>query len=353
MGTIVKRLRADGSAAYTAQIRIQEEGRAVHSESATFDKRPIAQAWMRRREADLQEARAHGESLGLGLRSKTVGDLIGWYRNEATKHAKWGRTKTADLKRLERAVIAKKTAVNLTMRDLIAHAQSRRDEGAGPATVGNDIIWLRTLMRAARASLGLPIKMEIFDDAAEELRARRLVAKSKSRVRRLTPEEEQSLVNHFSSRDRRSRIPMLDIFRFALLTARRQEEITKLRWADLDEAHGIAWLDDVKHPRHKHGNRRSFRMLSDAWAIIKQQPRPDGADRVFPYKPKSVGSAFTRSCQLLQIKDLHFHDLRHEATSRLFEKGYAIQEVAQFTLHESWAALRRYTHLRPENVPER
>jgi site-specific recombinase XerD len=50
---------------------------------------------------------------------------------------------------------------------------------------------------------------------------------------------------------------------------------------------------------------------------------------------------------------MHFHDLRHEATSRLFEKGYSIQEVAQFTLHESWATLKRYTHLRPENVPER
>jgi site-specific recombinase XerD len=45
--------------------------------------------------------------------------------------------------------------------------------------------------------------------------------------------------------------------------------------------------------------------------------------------------------------------LRHEATSRLFEKGYSIQEVAQFTLHESWATLRRYTHLHPENIIER
>ncbi|WP_370678458.1 hypothetical protein [Comamonas sp. GB3 AK4-5] len=45
--------------------------------------------------------------------------------------------------------------------------------------------------------------------------------------------------------------------------------------------------------------------------------------------------------------------VEHESTSRLFEKGYSIQEVAQFTLHTSWATLKRYTHLRPENVPER
>ena len=41
------------------------------------------------------------------------------------------------------------------------------------------------------------------------------------------------------------------------------------------------------------------------------------------------------------------HDLRHEATSRLFEAGYSIVEVQQFTLHDSWGTLSRYTHLRP------
>ncbi|WP_033398000.1 tyrosine-type recombinase/integrase, partial [Arenimonas oryziterrae] len=73
----------------------------------------------------------------------------------------------------------------------------------------------------------------------------------------------------------------------------------------------------------------------------------------FPFNPKSVSAAFTRATRYLGIADLHFHDLRHEATSRLFERGYSIQEVAQFTLHESWETLRRYTHLKPEDVPQR
>jgi len=55
---------------------------------------------------------------------------------------------------------------------------------------------------------------------------------------------------------------------------------------------------------------------------------------------------------VLGIRDLRFHDLRHEATSRLFERGYQIHEVAQFTLHESWNELKRYTNIRPENVRE-
>ena len=101
----------------------------------------------------------------------------------------------------------------------------------------------------------------------------------------------------------------------------------------------------------KKGNRREFRILKPALENIQSQPKK--ADEVFPYNSKSVGAAFTRACHFLEITGLRFHDLRHEATSRLFEKGYSIQEVAQFTLHESWATLKRYTHLKPENVPER
>jgi integrase len=148
------------------------------------------------------------------------------------------------------------------------------------------------------------------------------------------------------------------IVRFAILTARRQEEITRLKWVDLRPETSTAWLDDVKHPRQKIGNRREFRMLLDAWAIVDQRKaiadtEEPQSECVFPYNPQSIGAAFTRACALLGINDLHFHDLRHEATSRLFERGYDIPEVAQFTLHQSWATLKRYTHLRPGNVPER
>jgi hypothetical protein len=68
--------------------------------------------------------------------------------------------------------------------------------------------------------------------------------------------------------------------------------------------------------------------------------------------PGAWGAAFTRACHVLDFIDLKFHDLRHEATSRLFERGYQIHEVSQFTLHESWNELKRYTNLRPENTRE-
>jgi integrase len=167
------------------------------------------------------------------------------------------------------------------------------------------------------------------------------------RDRRLREGEEKRLLDYFAGKG--SSIPMGDIVAFALVSARRQEEITRIRWDDVDEEKGVAWLDDVKHPTRKEGNRKSFRLLPEALAIIKRQPKV--SEYVFPYNPKTVGALFTRAVAMLGLPDLHFHDLRHEATSRLFERGYVIHEVAQFTLHESWATLKRYTNLRPEDVP--
>lgn len=359
MGTIVSRRRKDGSLGYTAQIRIHRQGKCIHSESETFDRRQLATEWMRRREAELDQQRARGEPIG---KAATLTELLEWYGKDIKELTPWGRTKEADLKRLSSYEIAKKNVLRLTTADYIAHVEARRRDGAGPATANNDLIWLRQVLRSARASLSLPIDLQLLEDAAHELRQRRVTGKPKDRQRRVTAAEEKALLDHFAVRDVRAEIPMADIIRFALLTARRQEEITRLKWADLNRDKGIAWLDDVKHPRKKIGNRRAFRLLSEAWEIIDRQPvkmveDPGGKStpdpRVFPYNSKSIGANFTRACRLRGLQDLHFHDLRHEATSRLFERGYDIPEVAQFTLHESWTTLKRYTHLRPEQVPER
>lgn len=321
----------------------------MHTEAQTFTKKALAQTWLKRREAELQQARATGV-----LRQKlfTVGDLLDSYVRQAHGITEWGRTKQGDIKRIRASGLASKDARMLTAADIIEYSKGRRvGDGAGPATVLNDIIWLRQAFLSGAAMFDIAQPVAAVDAAKVELLRTKVIAKPQQRKRRLAATEEKSLLEYLGSRDARAQIPMHDIFQFALLSARRQEEICRLKWSDVDAAKGIGWLDDVKHPTQKKGNRREFRLVKAAIEIIDRQPRT--ADEVFPYNPRSVGAAFTRACHILDIEGLHFHDLRHEATSRLFEKGYSIQEVAQFTLHESWATLKRYTHLRPENVQER
>jgi integrase len=318
------------------------------SASRSFPTLGMARTWAERLEREQAQRVAAGKT---DADYMTVRACIEWYMHPDRQHEAWGRTKEADLNRLLGYEIADRIAAELRASDYIRHIEGRRRVGAGPATAGNDLIWLRQVLRAARIGKRVPVNLQELDDAAEDLRRRRLIQKSRQRDRRLTKKEEKDLLAYFGKRDARAELPMVDVMLFALATARREEEITRLLWRDLDKKKGIAWLDDVKHPRQKIGNRRAFRMLPAAWEIVGKQPKTDA--RVFPYNPKTIGSAFTCACKVLGIKNLRFHDLRHEATSRFFEKGYAIHEVAQFTLHESWATLKRYTHLKPEDVPEK
>ena len=121
-------------------------------------------------------------------------------------------------------------------------------------------------------------------------------------------------------------------------------------FSDNDRKHQTGVVRDLRHPTERDQVRR-FKYTPEAWEIICRQDQDD--DRIFPFEPRSIGSASRQACKMLDIRDLHFHDLRHEATSRLFEAGYSIVEVQQFTLHDSWGTLSRCTHLRPELVTVR
>jgi integrase len=76
-------------------------------------------------------------------------------------------------------------------------------------------------------------------------------------------------------------------------------------------------------------------------------------DIVFNIRPDSVSQAFERACKRAGIEGLRFHDLRHEATSRFFEKGLNTMEVATITGHKTLEMLNRYTHLRASDLVSR
>ena len=129
---------------------------------------------------------------------------------------------------------------------------------------------------------------------------------------------------------------------FAIFSTRRQEEITLLQWDDLDEDQIL--VRDMKHPGDKKGNHVYCELPPEALAVIKSMPRI--APEIFPYTTDAISAAFTRACRFLEIKDLRFHDLRHEGISRLFEMGRTIPHVAAVSGHRSWTSLKRYTHIR-------
>ncbi|WP_315901107.1 site-specific integrase [Halomonas sp. DP5N14-9] len=344
----MKRRKKDGSFSYLVRVRIARRGQPDYSETRTFPKKAMADEWAKRRELELA---APGGIAQLRWKGVTLDDAIERYLHEFAQGA--GRSKRATIEQLRRFPISRVAITELTSEQVIEHAVMRRDSGIKPSTINQDVVWLGIILKTAAAAWKMPVELNEFESARLLLRSKGVIGKSSARDRRPTVRELERIRAYFqrSQRIRPSAIiPMEDIMDFAVATSRRQEEITRLLWSDLDDEAMTCWVRDAKHPRQKWGNHKRFKLTHEAMAIIKRQPRIQGEDRIFPYNGKSIGTRWRAATAACGIEDLRFHDLRHEATSRLFEAGYEIVEVQQFTLHESWDVLKRYTHLRPENL---
>jgi integrase len=263
------------------------------------------------------------------------------------------RSKAAVLEAL-RVSIGAMRIHDMKRNKLIEYGKTRAKGGAGPATLAIDFSFIGTLLTHAAAVHGIEVFPEEVKLARVALTRLGLVGKGIERDRRPTQNELDRLNTYFSSNPRQL-IPMARVIRFAVATAMRQEEICKFEWTDVDIQRRLVTVRNRKDPRRKDGNHQRVPMLSltgyDAWEVLlEQRIVTNGFGRVFPHHHKSVGTAFRRACRDLKIHDLHFHDLRHEATSRLFEAGLTIERVALVTGHKDWKMLRRYTNLRPESL---
>ena len=333
MATITKYRKKDGTLSYTGQIRIRRKGAIVHTEAFTHSKRTMVVAWAKRRETELA---APGVLDSLSHRV-TVREVLAWYLAFSSKA---GRSKVSTIVYLQSQPIAGMDATKLTVEDLLDHAQDRKASGAMPPTILQDFIWLRLAMNGYRLAKDAPVAAQAVEDATSLLRGAKAIGAGKRRTRRPTLDEMNRIMAHLTCRDGRARLPMSEIVLFALFSARRQEEICRVRWEDMDGDRIL--VRDMKHPRQV---RDSWVFLTDeAKAVIQRQPRTDA--RIFPYESKSVSAAFIRACKFLAIQDLRFHDLRHEAASWLFERGWDIPRVAGVTGHQSWSSLQIYTHIR-------
>lgn len=323
--------------------------------SRTFPTKTAAKTWAERMERELGEMEARGTS---ELDGATVADLVDWYRDYVGKLKRISLTQKGNLNRVKEGLGAK-VASRLSAADVIEHVRRRRQgehtNAAGAlipacsgATMNVELGYLSEMLKVAKSMGKLTLLHDPVAEARPVLRLVKLVSKSNKRTRRPTQDELDRIMAHFQANAWRMKIPMADIVDFAVGTAKRQEEITRLLREDLDPAARTALLRDAKHPRSKEGNHKRFPLLGAMWSLVERQPPT--SPRIFPYKPDSIGVAFRRACQALKIEDLHFHDLRHEATSRLFEQGYGIEQVAAVTLHESWQELKRYTQIRPESL---
>lgn len=151
----------------------------------------------------------------------------------------------------------------------------------------------------------------------------------------------------------------------ALETGMRRSELTSLIWRKVNLKSAVIRLDETKN-----GESRAVPLSSAAIRVLEALPRRlDG--QVFGLTGESLSQAFERArdrarkkyqeeCKAAGQKpaadflvDLRLHDLRHEAASRFFEKELNVMEVAAITGHKDLRMLKRYTHLRAEDLAKK
>jgi integrase len=122
----------------------------------------------------------------------------------------------------------------------------------------------------------------------------------------------------------------------------RQGELVDLSWSGVSLAERTILLRDTKN-----GESRTVPLSSVAVQVLSSI-YSIACEKVFPIQTgRAISHAFAKACKTAGIADLRFHDLRHEATSRLFENtDLRDVEIASITGHKTMEMLKRYAHLR-------
>lgn len=325
------------------KIRAQIRRKGIKIPAETFSGKTLAAAreeaekWARKNESEIDA----GINIGVhGKTGVTMGQAVDQYIEEKRELS----VTAYDVLRNIRTGLGHVMLSKITVQDIVKYI---KDKKFSAVSGGIHFSYIRVVLKRAKFGWKYHVP-EIILEARDSLKELELIGSSQKRSRRPTTDEIAKLVAypHWDS------IPMADIIQFAILSAMRQAEITRIDHSTFNEMEKTIVITDRKHPRKKKGNHKTVPLLDEAVTIIKKQPKNTEDGRVFPYHPKCVGQAFRRACRNLGIVDLHFHDLRHEGTTRLFEMGYTTQQVQLFTGHEDLNMLQRYTHLKAKDMPQ-
>ncbi|CAH0444342.1 Tyrosine recombinase XerC [Ralstonia syzygii subsp. syzygii] len=327
MGTVFSRTDNAGKTTYQAKVR----RKGFPAMSKTFPTKTAAERWITEREAELFNGTARVPSAE--VKGYTLSDLIDKYIEEVTPHKKGKDVEETRLRAIQRANMAKVPLGELTAQ-MFRSYKDERLKAVAASTVNRELNLISHVIDTARKEWGI--------SAGEN--PTKGVSRPKNpppRDRRLSAKEQVALFE--ACADTRGGY-LRQIVELALETGMRQSELVALEWGRVNlPRRTIRLMEGTTKNGHGRGVPLSRRAVEVLESIAPEEERHG---RVFPdLTTEAVKRAFIRTCERAGIKDFHFHDLRHEATSRLFEKGLNVVEAASVTGHKDTRMLMRYTHL--------
>jgi integrase len=376
---------------WQAHVRLKDPRTGVlHKVSKAFDRKiqdpnnpdaPYAEAWASEIQWQIRNSRYRPETeapiLQIGKNANgaqkwlpsTLNDLINKYIYDVL--AKAGpdkhKSKNGDINRLRivSGNIGSYLIVDITntalaeYRDIRLSTKSlRTGRKLGPQTVKHELSLLSRVFNAAIKEWGLNLPN---GNPVEKINMPSLAGRE--RDRRLVGDEQDRL---FAACAKSKNPYLLPVVEFAIESGMRASEILEVTEKDVIDGirrikstgllfravqlnRKCAVLDKTKN-----GDKNvSVPLSAEARQIIRDMPppQPDPDDvQVFPTTYDAIHRAFVKACKVAEIKDLRFHDLRHEATSRLAERGLDVLEIQKITRHKDLKMLLRYVQLVAEDV---
>lgn len=322
------------------EARIRREGWPTLCKS--FNSRADARAWATVIESEIERGifidRTEAEK-------NTLGDLLRRYLTEVSSQKKGRESERYRISSMLRDPIAQIKVAGLSGK-LMAEWRDRRLKEVSGSTTNRDLNLISHVINVARKEWGMHIENPIA--------MIRRPPENKARKRRLAAGEEERLLAELELSNRSpngcfeeggARNPWVrPLVILAIETAMRRGELLSLRWSDVFIADCFVRLHDTKN-----GESRDVPLSIRAVGVLANLPIHISG-KVFPITADAVKKVYIRAVERAGLVDLHFHDLRHEATSRIAEKLDNVLELSAVTGHKTLSMLKRYYHPRAKDL---
>lgn len=325
------------------EARIRRNGWPGLTQS--FNSKTDARAWATVIESEIERGvfidRTEAEK-------NTLGDLFQRYLTEISIQKKGHDVERYRLISLQRDPIAQIKVAGLSGK-LMAEWRDRRLKKVSGSTTNRDLNLISAVINVARREWSIHIENPIA--------MIRRPPENKARKRRFAVGEEEKLLTELEETTRSergtfeeggSRNPWIrPLVILAIESAMRRGELLSLRWSDVFLSDRFVRLHDTKN-----GESRDVPLSTRAYEVLAGLPRHISG-RVFPTTADAVKKAFTRAVVRSGLGDFHFHDLRHEATSRLALKLGNVLELSAVTGHKSLNMLKIYYNPRASDLAKK
>ncbi|PPC90451.1 MAG: integrase [Methylobacter sp.] len=339
MATIETRTAETGDKSYRVKIRLK----GYPTQSATFDRLTDAKKWAAATESAIREGR-HFKTAE--AKKHTVADMIDRYLSgviltkEQDEHIGLHLRRWKD--EIGFMVLADVQADTITkIKDKLLNETVRTGKKRSPTTVLKYMASLSTVFTTAVND------WKWVEDSP--LRTIKKPKPARGRVRFLDDDERQRFLN--ACKDSSNEWLYLCVI-LALSTGMRQGELMALKWPNVNLKDGFIILHETKN-----GERRRVPLAGHGLELLREHAkiRRLDTDLLFPGnshkdKPIDLRKPFENALKAAEIKDFHWHDLRHCTASYLAMNGASLAEIAEVLGHKTLAMVKRYAHLSDGHV---